>query len=291
MRRIRYHSTTALLHHSTRPRSGLLLSSLSFFLRYNPPMLLVIDIGNTSMVLGIFEGEELKYSWRVATRKHQSSDEYAVLYRNLFQLEGVTLDQVKGMAICSVVPPLDEVFTHLSNRYFSVNPLFIDPEKQDLMPIRYHPTADVGADRIASAVAAFELVGGPAIVVDFGTATTFDAISGKGEYLGGIIAPGVGISADALFSRASKLPHIDIQKPEKLIGDSTVTSIQSGLYFGYVSLVEGILARMKEELGAVQVVATGGLASLVAGDARTIDRVEKDLILYGLRLFYNHLNS
>lgn len=254
-------------------------------------MLLVIDIGNTSMALGIFEGEELQYSWRVATRKHQSYDEYAVLYRNLFQLEGVTPEQVKGIAICSVVPPLNEVFSQLANQYFSVKPLFIEPEGQDLMPIRYHPPSDVGADRIVSAVAAFEMVGGPAIVVDFGTATTFDAISQKGEYLGGIIAPGVGISADALFSRASKLPRIEIKKPERLIGNSTVTSIQSGLYFGYVSLVEGVLARMKEELGAAQVVATGGLASLMAGDAQTIDRVEENLILYGLRMFYSHLSS
>jgi type III pantothenate kinase len=248
-------------------------------------MLLVIDIGNTSMALGVFEGEELKYSWRVATRKHQSADEYAVLYQNLFRLEGLSAQQVKGITICSVVPPLNEVFKNLASRYFSVKPFFVEPEEQDLMPIRYHPPADVGADRIVSAVAAFELVGGPAIVVDFGTATTFDAISKEGEYLGGIIAPGIGISADALFSRASKLPRIDIRKPEQLIGDSTVSSMQSGIYFGYVSLVEGILARMKEELGTARVVATGGLASLVAGDAQTIDRVEENLILHGLMLF------
>ncbi len=253
-------------------------------------MLLVIDIGNTSMALGIFEGEELKYSWRVATRKHQSADEYAVLYRNLFQLEGLSAQQVKGIAICSVVPPLNEVFSSLASRHFSVKPLFVEPEGQDLMPIRYHPPSDVGADRIVSAVAAFELVGGPAIVVDFGTATTFDAISKEGEYLGGIIAPGIGISADALFCHASKLPRIDIKKPELLIGDSTVNSMQAGIYFGYVSLVEGILARMKEELGAARVVATGGLASLVAGDAQTIDRVEENLILYGLKLFSDYLN-
>ena len=196
-------------------------------------MLLVIDIGNTSMALGIFEGEELKYSWRVATRKHQSADEYAVLYRNLFQLEGLSAQQVKGIAICSVVPPLNEVFSSLASRHFSVKPLFVEPEGQDLMPIRYHPPSDVGADRIVSAVAAFELVGGPAIVVDFGTATTFDAISKEGEYLGGIIAPGIGISADALFCHASKLPRIDIKKPELLIGDSTVNSMQAGIYFGY----------------------------------------------------------
>ncbi|MEE8350427.1 MAG: type III pantothenate kinase, partial [Acidobacteriota bacterium] len=149
-------------------------------------MLLVIDIGNTSMALGVFEGEELKHSWRVATRKHQSADEYAVLYQNLFQLKGLSAQQVKGMVICSVVPPLNEVFSTLARQYFTVNPLFIEPEDQDLMPIRYHPPSDVGADRIVSAVATFEMVGGPAIVVDFGTATTFDAVSKKGEYLGGI---------------------------------------------------------------------------------------------------------
>ncbi|MEE8349541.1 MAG: type III pantothenate kinase [Acidobacteriota bacterium] len=254
-------------------------------------MLLVIDIGNTSMGLGVFNDQELKHSWRVATRKHQSADEYAVLYRNLFQLEGLSLQQVQGIVICSVVPPLNEVFTQLSTRYFSVKPLFVEPETQNLMPVRYHPPSDVGADRIASAVATFEMVGGPAIVVDFGTATTFDAISRTGEYLGGIIAPGIGISADALFSRASRLPRIDLKKPEQLIGESTVSSMQSGIYYGYVGLVEGILARMKAELGAAQVVATGGLASLVASDARTIDRVEENLILYGLRLFYNDLSA
>ena len=254
-------------------------------------MLLVIDIGNTSMALGVFDGDELKYSWRVATRKQQSSDEYAVLYRNLFELEGFWPEQVTAIAICSVVPPLNEVFAVLARKYFSVEPLFVEPEQQDLMRIRYNPPSDVGADRIVSAVAAFQLVGGPAIVVDFGTATTFDAISPEGEYLGGIIAPGIGISAEALFNRAAKLPRIDIKKPSQLIGDSTVTSMQSGIYFGYVSLVEGILARMKEELGEAQVVATGGLAALVATDSNAINRVEENLILYGLKIFYNYLNS
>ena len=245
-------------------------------------MILVIDIGNTSTVLGIFESEELRYSWRVATHKHQSPDECAVLCRDLFRSEGVSLQQIKGIAICSVVPSLDRVFGDLAEQHFSVTPVFVKPETQDLMPIRYHPPSDVGADRIAGAVAAFKMFGGPTIVIDFGTATTFDAISKKGVYLGGVIVPGIGISADALFRHASKLPHIKIKKSEQVIGDSTATSMQSGLYFGYVSLVEGILARMKEELGGAQVVATGGLAHLVSGDAKTIDCVEEDLILQGI---------
>ncbi|MFQ5928369.1 MAG: type III pantothenate kinase [Acidobacteriota bacterium] len=254
-------------------------------------MLLVIDIGNTNLVFGVFDDDQLRHSWRVVTRRDQTFDEYAVLCRNLFELQGLSHREVKGIAICSVVPPLNEAFELLAKKCFGLNPLFIESAKQDLMPVHYNPPSDVGADRIVSAVAAFEMVGGPAIVVDFGTATTFDAISEKGEYLGGIIAPGIGISAEALFQRAAKLPRIEIKKPPCVIGDSTVTSMQAGLYFGYVGLVDGILGRMKEELGKSQVVATGGQARLVSSDSQQIDRVEEDLMLYGLRIFYRHLRK
>ena len=254
-------------------------------------MLLAIDIGNTQLVLGIFKGDQLVHSWRVVTRRNQTFDEYAVLFRNLFELEGISSEDIEGMVISSVVPPLNKTFESLAKQYFSLEPLFIEATRQDLVPIpTYKPPADVGADRIVNAMAAFDLIGGPSIVVDFGTATTFDAISGKGEYLGGVIAPGISISAEALFSRASKLPRIEIRKPSKVIGDSTVGSMQSGLYFGCVGLVEGILGHMKGELGEAQVLATGGLASLVAAATDAIDRVEEDLTLFGLRLFHSKLN-
>ena len=254
-------------------------------------MLLAIDIGNTQLVLGIFKGDQLVHSWRVVTRRNQTFDEYAVLFRNLFELEGISSEDIEGMVISSVVPPLNKTFELLAKQYFSLDPLFIEATRQNLVPIpTYKPPADVGADRIVNAMAAFDLIGGPSIVVDFGTATTFDAISGKGEYLGGVIAPGISISAEALFSRASKLPRIEIRKPSKVIGDSTVGSMQSGLYFGYVGLVEGILGKMKGELGEAQVLATGGLASLVAAATDAIDRVEEDLTLFGLRLFHSKLN-
>ncbi len=254
-------------------------------------MLLAIDIGNTHLVPGIFKGDQLVHSWRVVTRRNQTFDEYAVLFRNLFELEGIPSKDIEGMVISSVVPPLNETFESLARQYFSLEPLFIEATRQDLVPIpTYKPPADVGADRIVNAMAAFDLIGGPSIVVDFGTATTFDAISGKGEYLGGVIAPGIGISAEALFSHASKLPRIEIRKPSKVIGDSTVGSMQSGLYFGYVGLVEGILRNMKGELGEAEVLATGGLASLVAAATEAIDRVEEDLTLFGLRLFHSKLS-
>ena len=254
-------------------------------------MLLAIDIGNTQLVLGIFKGDQLVHSWRVVTRRNQTFDEYAVLFRNLFELEGISSEDIEGIVISSVVPPLNKTFESLARQYFSLDPLFIEATRQNLVPIpTYKPPADVGADRIVNAMAAFDLIGGPSIVVDFGTATTFDAISGKGEYLGGVIAPGISISAEALFSRASKLPRIEIRKPSKVIGDSTVGSMQSGLYFGYVGLVEGILGKMKGELGEAQVLATGGLASLVAAATDAIDRVEEDLTLFGLRLFHSKLN-
>ncbi len=254
-------------------------------------MLLVVDIGNTNIVLGLFDGERLAHSWRVATRREQTADEYAVLCRALFRSSEVPRSAVRAVVISSVVPPLNEAFTDFCRRSFGIDPEFVRPEAQQLIPIRYQPVADVGADRIVTALAVMEMTPGAAIVVDFGTATTFDAVSAEREYLGGVIAPGMGISAEALVARAARLPRIEIRKPEAVIGRSTVGSLQSGLYYGYVALVEGILERMKRELGSALVVATGGFARLIASEARGIDRVEDDLMLYGLRLYHERTRN
>jgi type III pantothenate kinase len=254
-------------------------------------MLLVIDVGNTNVVLGVFRGKTLAHSWRVRTCKDQTADEYGVLLHNLFALEGLSLQEVENVVVSSVVPPLNERITDLSRRYLARDALFVEPAKQKVIPVLYNPPSDVGADRIVNALAAFELVGGPAIVVDFGTATTFDAISSRGEYLGGVIVPGVRISADALFVRAAKLPRIEIREPDKVIGDCTVAAMQSGIFYGYVSLIEGVLRRMKQELGAASVIATGGLATRIAYRAEGIDRIEEDLTLQGLRLFHERFQA
>ncbi|HSR53532.1 MAG TPA: type III pantothenate kinase [Acidobacteriota bacterium] len=253
-------------------------------------MLLAIDIGNTNIVLGVFEGDELVRSWRVSTRKDQTADEYGVFLRNLFQLDGVDTAGIDNIAICSVVPPLNEPFSRMARFYFKHKPSFVDPVRQNLMPVLYKPASDVGADRIVNAVAVQRRLGTPAVVVDFGTATTFDAVSRQGEYLGGVIAPGVGISAEALFARASRLPRVEIRRPAQVIGQSTVNSIQSGIYYGYLGLVDGILARMSEELGGARVVATGGLAPLLKEESQRIESVEPDLTLYGLKYFQDSGN-
>src|SRR5512135_1678499 len=239
-------------------------------------MLLVVDVGNTNTVLGVFQSASgsvggpygpLIAHWRVATSKTQTVDEYGVLFRNLFAIEGLEVKEVKGIGISSVVPPLDSTLREMCERYFHSRPLFVEPGVKTGMPVHYDNPAEVGADRIVNGVAAFEKFGGPCIVVDFGTATTFDAVSKKGEYLGGVIAPGIGISAEALFERTARLPRVDIRKPARVIGSNTVGSVQSGLYYGYLGLVDGILERLLAELGSeAKVVATGGLASLIGKD-------------------------
>lgn len=250
-------------------------------------MLLVVDVGNTNTVLGLYEGAELLHSWRLTTERQRTTDEYGILCRNLFELVGVGYDAVTAVAISSVVPPLNHTLWRMSVVYFKVEPLFIDPAKNAGMPVLYTPPSDVGADRIVNGVAAFARYGGPCVVVDFGTATTFDAISGAGEYLGGVICPGVMVSAEALFARAARLPRVEIAKPETVVGTSTVGSIQSGLFYGYVGLVEGILRRMLDELGeTTRVIATGGLASLFGKATDMIEIVDADLTLEGLRLIY-----
>jgi type III pantothenate kinase len=250
-------------------------------------MLLVIDIGNTNTSLGVFDGETLVTHWRLTTARARTVDELGVLARNLFALAELDFKAIDAIAVASVVPPLNFTLKRMAEVYFNLTPLFIDHNINTGLPILYQPASDVGADRIVDAVAAIQKYGAPCIVVDFGTATTFDAINSKGEYLGGVIAPGITISADALFERAAKLPRVEIKRPKRIIGSATVEAMQSGLYHGYVGLVDGILRKMIEELGGTaKVIATGGLASLIATGSEFIEEVDETLTLEGLRLVY-----
>ena len=250
-------------------------------------MLLAIDVGNTNTVLGVFEGTSLRHQWRVETSPSRTYDEYGILFTQLFAGSGLDPSKVDAMAIASVVPPLAFTLEQMAQRYFGRKPLFIGPGVKTGMPILYDDPREVGADRVVNAVAAHAKWKTGLVVVDFGTATTFDAVSPRGEYLGGAICPGVSISMEALFRHAAKLPRVEFARPAHVVGKNTVASIQSGLVFGYVALVDGICARMQDELGfPVKVVATGGLAPLVAGLSRAISEVDEHLTLEGLRLVY-----
>ena len=250
-------------------------------------MLLVIDVGNTNTSLGVYEGERLVTHWRLTTARARTVDEYGVLSRNLFALAGLDFKEINAVAVASVVPQLNFTVKRMAEEYFHLSPLFIDHTTETGMEILYQPPSDVGADRIVDAVAARHKYGAPCIVVDFGTATTFNAISAEGKYLGGVITPGIQISSDALFERAARLPRVEIKRPQVVIGASTMGAIQSGLYYGYIGLVDGILRRMREELGGTpRVVSTGGLAPLIATGSELIETVDDTLTLEGLRLIY-----
>ncbi len=250
-------------------------------------MLLALDVGNTNTVLGVFEGDKLVAHWRVSTHRTQTADEYGVLFLNLLALKGIDVKAVEHFAISSVVPPINETLRGVAERYFGCTPLFVEPGVRTGIPLLVDNPAEVGADRVVNCVAAYARFGQACIVVDFGTATTFDVISPRGEFMGGAIAPGLGISADALFARAARLGRIALKKPAKVIGTNTVTNLQSGMFFGYLGLVDGILERMVAELAALPVIlATGGLASLIAPESRFITEVDEMLTLRGLRLVY-----
>lgn len=250
-------------------------------------MLLAVDIGNTNIALGVFEGEELRATWHMATDIHRRTDEYAALLLNLLSYQAIDTSDIKEAAMCSVVPPLLSTFKELFERYFHILPLVVGAGVKTGVRIRMDNPREVGADRIVNAAASHHLYDSPVIIVDFGTATTFDAVSEEGDYLGGAIAPGITTAAEALFTRAAVLPRVELVRPKNVIGTNTINAMQSGIIFGYVGLIEGMVARLQRELGGkAKVVATGGYAELIARETKVIDIVNSNITLVGLRHIY-----
>ena len=250
-------------------------------------MLLALDAGNTNVTIGVFEGPKLTHRWRLRTVHEQTEDEWGILLRNLFTLDGLDLSNVGGVIIASVVPPLNPTLAGMARRYFRREPMFVTEQTNTGLSILYDNPREVGADRLVNGVAAYQQYGGPCVVVDLGTAITFDVVSGEAEYLGGIICPGIGISIDALFQRTARLPKVDFRAPDKLIGTNTVGSIQSGLYWGSIGMIDGILHRLIAELGAgTRTVATGGQASLIVKGSSYLTVVNENLTLEGLEIIW-----
>lgn len=251
-------------------------------------MILAFDVGNTNIVLGVYEDKKLVEHWRISTSTQRTADEYGIVLKSLFESAGIPMARINATVISSVVPPLMRALEQMSIKYFGMAPLVVGPGIKTGIAIKYDNPREVGADRIVNAVAGYELYGGPLIIVDFGTATTFCAISAKGDYLGGAIAPGIGISTEALFARAAKLPRVELVKPPSVIGKNTVVSMQAGIIFGFAGQVDAMVGRMKKEiLGNPVVVATGGLAELIAQESSTIQKVDPYLTLNGLMLIYS----
>ncbi|QPC47994.1 type III pantothenate kinase [Mangrovibacillus cuniculi] len=251
-------------------------------------MIFVLDVGNTNIVFGVYEGEKLMYHWRAETDRHKSEDEFGMFVKSLFDTVGLRFDQMEGVIISSVVPPIMYALEKMCEKYFKIKPLVVGPGIKTGLNIKYDNPKEVGADRIVNAVAAIKEYGSPLIIVDFGTATTYCYINEQQQYMGGAIAPGIGISTEALYSKAAKLPRIEITRPDEIIGRNTVSAMQAGILFGYVGQVEGIVQRIKAQANKEPlVIATGGLSSLIAKESNVIDIVDSELTLKGLRMIYN----
>lgn len=255
-------------------------------------MLLGLDVGNSNITIGVFDGPKLARNWRLRTVHDQTADEWGILLRNLFALGELGLERIRGIVIASVVPPLDSSLAAMGRHYFDREPMFITPETDTGLKVLYDNPREVGADRIVNSVAAFHKYGGPCVVVDLGTAITFDAVSANAEYLGGLICPGIGMSVQGLFARTARLPLVEFREPERLVGTNTVASMQSGLYYGAIGMIDGILERLSGQLGPdTKCVATGGQAEMIVRGSRYLKQVDADLTLEGLQLIWQRNHS